>query len=84
MKALDIIKTLTGSIGFIKETDTGGQQAKVIFIKGLNEKKERSEWWSENELKVIDSIPRLIAMAMCHPDGDGKEDVKQFFKINNE
>jgi hypothetical protein len=34
----------------------------------------------KGELEVIDSIPKMIAMATCHPFGQGREDVISNFK----
>jgi hypothetical protein len=79
MKALDIVKTPGGGIGFITETNNNGKEASIEFIKGLNPNHERNAWWSEKELTVIDSIPKMIAMATAHPFGRGKEDVERFF-----
>lgn len=82
MKALDIVKTPLGGIGFITETNNGGKQASVRFIKTLNPKNEYNAWYNKDELEVIDSIPRMLAEATCHPFGSGKDDVNEFFEIN--
>ena len=79
MKALDIVRTPKGGIAFITETNSNGKKASISYINNLNIGKERNSWWNENELEVIDSIPRLIAEATCHPFGKGSEDVKKFF-----
>ena len=80
MKALDFVKTPKGGIGFITETINNGTEASINYINGLNIANEKNAWWNEKELKVIDSLPRLIAFATCHPFGEGKEDVKKFYK----
>lgn len=79
MKALDIVKTPEGGIAFITETLNGGKEASITFINGLNIGGEKNAWWPERDLEVIDSIPRLLANATCHPFGHGKEDVEKFF-----
>ncbi|KKN20176.1 hypothetical protein LCGC14_0938350 [marine sediment metagenome] len=84
MKALDIVKTPKGGIAFITETNDDGQKASINYINGLNIGHEHNAWWDKEELEVIDSIPRLLAGATCHPFGDGKADVVKFFKIYNE
>lgn len=80
MKALDIVKTPKGGIAFITETNNKGKTASINFIRGLNPEREHNAWWSEKDLEVIDSIPRLIAEATTHPFGSGSEDVKHFFE----
>jgi hypothetical protein len=79
MKALDIVRTPKGGIAFITETNDNGKKASISYINNLNIGEEHNAWWNENELEVIDSIPRLIAEATCHPFGKGSEDVKKFF-----
>lgn len=79
MKALDIIKTPRGSIGIIVETNNGGTQASVDFIRGCDENGDKSAWWTIKELEIIDSLPRILASAMCHPFGSGKKDIEMFF-----
>ena len=75
MKALDIVRTPKGAIGFITETNDNGQKASINFIGNTNKEGEHNAWWNLGELEVIDSIPKMIAMATCHPFGKGKEDV---------
>ena len=79
MKALDIVKTPKGGIALITETTDSGKKAVIMFIETLNAEKERNAWWYTSELVVIDSLPRIIAMATANPFGHGKEDVKEFF-----
>lgn len=75
MKALDIVRTPKGAIGFITETNDNGQQASISFIGDTNKGGEKNAWWNLGELEVIDSIPKMIAMATCPPFGQGREDV---------
>jgi len=79
MKALDIVKTPNGGIAIVKETIKGGTEASISYIQGCNPRSEHNSWWYEYELKVIDSIPRLLASTAAHPFGSGQEDVKLFF-----
>ena len=79
MKALDIVRTPKGGIAFITETNDNGKQASINYINKLNIGSEHNAWWDVKDLEVIDSIPRLIADATCHPFGRGAEDVKAFF-----
>ena len=82
MKALDIVRTPKGGIAFVTETNDGGEIASIDYINGCNPGNEHNAWWRENELEVLDSIPRLIANATYHPFGTGEKDVKKFFKLN--
>lgn len=79
MKALDIVRTPKGGIGFITETTGGGKLASINYIGDLNAGDERNAWWSKSELEVISSIPKIIAQATAHPFGSGKVDVEKFF-----
>lgn len=78
MKALDIVKTPKGGIAFITETARSGSLASIDFIGGLNPKDERNAWWNKDELEVIDSIPKLLAIALSQSDA-GLKDAKEFF-----
>jgi len=79
MKALDIVRTPKGGIAFITETNDNGEQAAITFIGDLNIGHEHCAWWDVSQLIVIDSIPKMIAMATAHPFGHGKDDVERFF-----
>lgn len=80
MKALDIVRTPGGGIAFITETNNNGKEASINYIGGINPKGEYNAWWNVKELEVIDSIPKMLALATAHPFGKGKEDVLVFFK----
>lgn len=82
MKALDIVTTPGGGIAIITETNLNGKEASIDYINGLNPSQEHNAWWLEEELKVIDSLPNLLARSMAHPFGCGGTDVETFFKIN--
>ena len=79
MKALDIVKTPKGGIAFVTETNSNGEEASIQYIGNLNICNERNAWWDEKELTIIDSIPKMIAMAMAHPFGCGRQDVEELF-----
>ena len=81
MKALDIVRTPGGGIAFITETNNSGKTASIQFIGDLNPGKEPNAWWQEKSLVVIDSIPRMIAMATANPFGRGKDDVNELLNI---
>jgi len=79
MKALDIVRTPKGGIAFITETNNEGKEASINYIGDLNVGNEHNAWWSESDLEVISSIPKMLAEATAHPFGIGKKDVKKFF-----
>lgn len=79
MKALDIVRTPKGALAIVAETNNGGKEASIRYIGGRSPYGEHIAWWSESELVVVDSFPRLIASAMAHPFGKGDEDVALFF-----
>ena len=84
MKALDIVRTPKGGIAFVTETNNNGQEVSITYIGNLNPGKEKNAWWNKKELKIIDSLPRMLALAMCHPFGYGKKDATKFFNITKE
>ena len=80
MKALDIVRTPKGAIGFITETNNNGKTASITFIGDTNKGREKNAWWDLGQLEVIDSIPKMLALATCHPFGQGHKDVISNFK----
>ncbi len=81
MKPLDFVRTPEGAVALVTETNGPynglGRQASITFI-GAH-RGEKSAWWDEDELVVIDSLPRLLAHCTAHPFGRGKVDVEKFF-----
>ena len=69
MKALDIVKTPGGGLAVVTETNRGGTQISIDFLNNMNPAREHNAWWSESELEVLDSIPRILANAMCNGFG---------------
>lgn len=68
MKTLDFVRTPGGSIAFITQMSTyQNKENKIIhkynieFLGEENSAHEKHAWWSENELKVIDNLPSLLA-----------------------
>jgi hypothetical protein len=80
MKAFDIVRTPKGALAVVVETNKGGKEASITFIGGGSPYGEHNAWWDEGELVLVDSITRIIADAMAHPFGKGREDVNIFFK----
>jgi hypothetical protein len=77
MKPLDFVMTPKGGIGLITETNDEGKKASIDYI--YNPNNEYNAWWGEEELKVLISLPRLLALATCHPFGCGSKDVDKFY-----
>jgi hypothetical protein len=54
-------------------------QASIEWIGGSSGLK--SAWWTESEVIVLDSLPRLLVRELGHPFGQGKRyDEKQYPK----
>lgn len=81
MKALDIVRTPKGGIAIVVETNGDGNEASIDYINGCNPGREHNAWWGKSQLKVIDSVPHILAKAMKHPFGSGGQDVEKFFGI---
>lgn len=79
MRPLDFVRTPKGNIALITETNSHGLQASISFIGKQNRDNEKNAWWDEKELEVIDTLPHLIAVNMCHPFGRGREDVEEYY-----
>ena len=81
MKPLDFVKTPRGNIAIITETTAGGTKASVMFLGGQKTSSEKSAWWDETELEVIDNLPRLLGYMSADMRGDGYRDVERVFGI---
>jgi hypothetical protein len=66
VQALDFVETPNGSIALVTETD-GNRRSSIAYIKGDG----ISAWWDCDELRVIGSLPHLLAKEMSHPFGGG-------------
>lgn len=79
MKPLDFIKTKAGNIGFITEVAhcQGQLIASVEFLRAF--RGEKSAWWSDDQLEIIDSLPDLLARTLRHTFG--AESLQPFKKI---
>lgn len=78
MRPLDIVRTPGGGIAVI--TETNGVTASIDYITGCNPKEEHNAWWNVKDLKVLDSIPAMLANRMAHPFGDNKKQGTKFFR----
>lgn len=77
MQPLDIVRTPKGGIAIISETNNGGSQASINWLGPST--REKNAWWREDELEVVNSLPRVLAMMTAHPFGRGKQDVDRVF-----
>jgi hypothetical protein len=82
MKTLDFVITPKRNMAVICETNNCGEEASIWFIGEQNPDSERNAWWNKKELIVIDSVPHLLGMCMCHPFGIGKKDVEKYYPID--
>ena len=83
MKPLDFVRIKAGNIALVTEINVmqqGGLQASVTFI-GKPVGYDYNAWHHEEDLEVIDSLPRLLSIGLCHPFGSGKEQAKQAFPL---
>jgi hypothetical protein len=68
MKPLDFVKTVPkGNVGMITEVSTsqGVLTASVAFVE--DNTREKTAWWSSDELIIIGSLPALLSKELCHP-----------------
>lgn len=78
MKALDIAITEKGSIVLITEVSESGDAA-VEFIGPDND--EKRAWWDEEELKIIDTLPLVLARMATAQGNSGIEIPPDYFGI---
>ncbi len=79
MKALDIVQTPKGGIALVTETSHRGSKVAIVWLGPHTG--ERNAWWRDDELKVVNSLPRVLAKILAHPMGNGREDVERFFPL---
>lgn len=86
MKPLDFVKIKTddkevsSAIGIITECNT--TSASVEWIGDSTKLGLKTAWWFENELEVVDNLPRIISNSMAHPFGSNKKQGDYFFPKN--
>lgn len=85
IKPLDIVRVPKGAIAIVTECSPASNNLNInrYSINYLDKKdplREYNAWWDESELIYINSIPILIAEAMCHPFGNNRKHVKQIFQ----
>lgn len=82
IKPLDIVETPKGGIAIVKECSPKSSNLpinkySVRFIKNPNN--EHNAWYHEKELKLLKSLPILLAECMCHPFGDNEQYLENIF-----
>ena len=82
IRPLDFVLTPKGNIALVNETN-GDDESVEVSITFINPEhgEERNAWWREEELKVINSLPYILANGMRHPFGRGHITAKKHFGI---
>ena len=82
IRPLDFVLTPEGNIALVDETNEndGLIEVSITFI-NPEHGRERNAWWKEEDLKIINSLPYILADGMRHPFGKGYITVKKHFGI---
>ena len=82
IRPLDFVLTPGGNIALVSETSEDNESI-LVAITFINPEhgKERNAWWNEEDLKVINSLPYILADGMAHPFGKGQIIAKKYFGI---
>ena len=82
IRPLDFVLTPEGNIALVDETngDAGSIEVSITFI-NPEHGEEYNAWWKEEDLKVINSLPYILANGMRHPFGKGHITAKKHFGI---
>lgn len=82
IKPLDFVLTPEGNIALVNETNEvdGLIEASITFI-NPEHGEERNAWWEGKDLKVINSLPYILADGIRHPFGKGYITAKKYFGI---
>lgn len=79
-KPLDFVKTKCGNIGIVSEVNESQPDywtCSVDFIEPNTDLK--SAWWTCDEIEVVNNLPRMLSLRLCHPFGSGKELAKNSY-----
>lgn len=85
IKPLDFVSPVNDStvIGMITEINSNTYSSGIKYSASItwigNSKGLHNAWWLEDEIVVVDSLPRILATKLAHPFGGGKEYVDQAF-----
>lgn len=77
---LDFVQSPGNGIAVVTEIDMMGK-ASISFLQGLNPAQEKSAWWEQGELKILDSLPWLLSRLACHPFGEGKDEANRVYGL---
>lgn len=69
LKPLDFVMTEQGSFGMVSEVTKRDGSASVSWIYFVTP--EKTAWWSEKELTVVNNLPNVLAQNLVHPMGNG-------------
>ena len=88
------MKTPGNGIAIVQEISSAGDmhspgdglmgfQVALTFLNGQNPSHERNAWWkdADNELALIDSIPRIISNMVANPFGTNAKQGDKFFPL---
>ena len=69
-RPLDLVLTPGGVLAMVIEVSPWGD-CQIEFLTHQKVIGEKVAWWNESDgLIIMDSIPRLLTRAMCHPSGN--------------
>lgn len=69
---------LRSAIGMVTE---GVGSCSVTWLNGAEGLSLKTAWWCEDELVVVDNMPRILANAMAHPFGSNTKQGNSLFPI---
>lgn len=85
VKPLDIVETPKGDLALVTETHriqpNMPVECSIKYLNKLYHKDSKNAWWLESELKVVNTLPLLLAEGLCHPFGDGLKNAIKHFGI---
>jgi|AGFT01.1.fsa_nt_gi hypothetical protein len=75
MKPLDIVNTPSDNLAIIQQIRSDGQ----VMVHYLDETIiQQYQWWEKHELKVVNSLPRILAI-MSSVTETGRDTAEQAF-----
>lgn len=79
---LDIVVTPRGHMALVQETNSLGTQASIEFLDSTVLQEEHNAWWTADRLRVVNSLPRLLALCAANSFGRGREDADAIFTLD--
>ena len=77
LRPLDIVRTPKGAIALV--TETNGYTCCIAFFPHQVTTYEKNAWWENGQLKVLGSIPVMLANAVAHPLGTNQRQGNIYF-----